>query len=100
MTGPLSNSLVTGKEIELEKVSLTVMSNLVNTLAADEIHPVLNRDNLRIPIQIQLSEKQKKFSIVFAAFLKSRLNFEDFEKKDDPHSFCISETTDSESVVR
>ena len=62
MTGPLSNSLVTGKEIELEKVSLTVMSNLVNTLAADEIHPVLNRDNLRIPIQIQLSEKEQKFS--------------------------------------
>ena len=60
MTGPLSNSLVTGKEIELEKVSLTVMSNLVNTLAADEIHPVLNRDNLRIPIQIQLSEKEQK----------------------------------------
>ena len=62
MTGPLSNSLVTGKEIELEKVSITVMSNLVNTLAADEIHPVLNRDNLRIPIQIQLSEKEQKFS--------------------------------------
>ena len=61
MTGPLSNSLVTGKEIELEKVSLIVMSNLVNTLAADEIHPVLNRDNLRIPIQIQLSEKEQKF---------------------------------------
>ena len=62
MTGPLSNSLVTGKEIDLEKVSLIVMSNLVNTLAADEIHPVLNRDNLRIPIQIQLSEKEQKFS--------------------------------------
>ena len=61
MTGSLSNSLVTGKEIELEKVSLIVMSNLVNTLAADEIHPVLNRDNLRIPIQIQLSEKEQKF---------------------------------------
>ena len=61
MTGPLSNSLVTGKEIDLEKVSLIVMSNLVNTLAADEIHPVLNRDNLRIPIQIQLSEKEQKF---------------------------------------
>ena len=60
MTGPLSNSLVTGKEIDFEKVSLIVMSNLVNTLAADEIHPVLNRDNLRIPIQIQLSEKEQK----------------------------------------
>ena len=34
---------------------------LVNTLAADEKYPVLNRNNLKIPIQMQLSEKQKVF---------------------------------------
>ena len=74
---------------------------LVNTLADDEKYPVLNRDNLTIlPIQMQFSKKQKKFSIFFSAFLKLRLNFEHFEKKDDPHSFCISEITDSENVVR
>ena len=66
----------------------------------DEKYPVLNRDNLRIPIQIQLYEKQKKFSQFFAAFLKSRLNFKHFESKDYPHSFCIFEVTDSENVVR
>ena len=33
-------------------------------------------------------------------FLKSGLNFEYFEKKDDPQSFCISAIMDSENVVR
>ena len=73
---------------------------LVNTLADDEKYPVLNRDNLTVPMQMQFSKKQKKFSIFFSAFLKLRLHFEHFEKKDDPHSFCISEITDSENVVR
>ena len=59
----------------------------LNTLAADEKYPVLNRDNLTIPIQMQLSEKQKTFSIIFTAFLKCRLNFQYFEIKDDPHRF-------------
>ena len=54
---------------------------LVNTLADDEKYPVLNRDNLTIPIQMQLSQKQKTFSEFFAAFLKSYLNFERFETK-------------------
>ena len=54
---------------------------LVNTLADDEKYPVLNRDNLTIPTQMELSQKQKTFSEVFAAFLKSYLNFERFEKK-------------------
>ena len=75
------------------------MGLLVKKLAADDKYPVLNRDNLTIPIQMQLSQKKKTFSQFFAAFLKSRLNFEYFEKKDYPHSFCISEITNSENVV-
>ena len=77
-----------------------ILGLLVNTLATDEKYPVLNRDNLTLPIQIQLYEKEKHFSEFFAVFLRSKLNFEHFEKKDDPHSFCISEITDSENVVR
>ena len=73
---------------------------LVNTLVADEKNPVLNRNNSTIPIHIQLSETKKTFSQFFAAFLKYRLNFKHFEKKDDPHSFCISEYTDSGNVIR
>ena len=41
---------------------------LVNTLTADEMYPVLNRDNLTIPIQMQLSQKQKSFSQFFDTF--------------------------------
>ena len=49
---------------------------------------------------MQLSQKQKTFSEFFAEFLKFRLNFEHFDRKDDPHSFAISEITDSANVVR
>ena len=73
---------------------------LVNTLAADDKYPVLNRDNLRTSIQIPLSQKQTTFPENFAAFLKSTINFEHFEKKDDPQRFCISKIKDSENVVR
>ena len=77
-----------------------ILGLLVNTLAAEEKCPVLNRENLTIPIQMQLSQKQITFSQFYAAFWKSGLNFECFEKKDDPDSFCISKITDSENVVR
>ena len=77
-----------------------ILGLLVNTLAADEKYPVLNRDNLKIPIQIQSSQKQNTFSDFFAAFLKFSLNFKYFETKGDPHRFCIFEITDSESRVR
>ena len=77
-----------------------ILGLLVNTLAADEKYPVLNRDNLTIPIQMQLSQKQKTFSQFFAAFLKSSLNFLYFKKKYDPHRFCIPKITASENVVR
>ena len=77
-----------------------ILGMLVNTLAVDEMYPLLNRVNLTIPIQMQLSQKQKTFSQFFAAFLKCRLKFKYFEKKDHPHRFCLSEITDSENVVR
>ena len=83
MTAPLSYSLVTGKEIEFEKVSLIdtcqILDLLVNTLAANQKYFFLNRDNLRIAIEIQLFEKEKKLSEVFAAFWKLILNFELYE---------------------
>ena len=44
---------------------------------------------------MQLPQKQKDFSQLFAKFFESKSNFEHFEKKDDPHSFSISEITDS-----
>ena len=35
---------------------------------------------------MQLSQKPKSFSAVFSSLLKSSLNYEHFQKKDDPHS--------------
>ena len=53
----------------------------INKLSADGKYSVVNRDNLTQPSQIQLSRKQKTFSEFFPKFLKSRLNFEHFQKK-------------------
>ena len=62
----------------------------------DEKYSLLYKDNLTQPIRILLSQKQKTFSQFFSAFLKSTLNFEYFQKKDDPHSGFISQITVSE----
>ena len=77
-----------------------ILRLLANTFAADEKYPVLNRDNLTIRIQMQLSQKHETFSQFFAKFLKYIKPFKYFEKKDDPQRFCISEITDSWNVVR
>ena len=45
---------------------------------------------------MQLSQKQEASSQFFNGFLKSRLNFEHFQKKDDSHRSDISEIRDSE----
>ena len=58
----------------------------VNTLTADDKYSPVSRDNLTQPIRTQLSRKQQAFSQFFLAFSKSKLNFEHFQKKDDPPS--------------
>ena len=57
-----------------------------NILCANGKYSLLARDNLMQRIQMLLSRKQKTFSIFFSSFLKSSLNLEHFQKKDDPHS--------------
>ena len=66
-----------------------ILRLFVNTLTADDKHYMLKRDNLTEPIQIQLSQKQKTFCQFCFAFLKSIANSKHFQKKDDPHSWCI-----------
>ena len=44
---------------------------------------------------MKISQKQKFFSQLFSPIFKSRINFEHFEKKDDPHSWYILQITDS-----
>ena len=58
----------------------------VNTLTADDKYSLLNRDNLTQQNRTQLSLQQEAFPQFFLAFPKSGLNFEHFQKKDDPHS--------------
>ena len=77
-----------------------ILGLLVDTLAANGKYLVIDRDNLKIPVQIQSSHKKKTFSEFFVAFLKCGFNFKHFEKKDDPHRFCIFEVRDSKNVVR
>ena len=68
-----------------------------NTLTAGQKYSLLNRDNLAPPTQMQLSLKAKTFSQFFSAFSKWRLKVEDFRKKDEAHSRCILEVTESEN---
>ena len=63
-----------------------ILRLFVTTLTVDEKHNLLTGDNLTQAIQIQLSQKQKKFCEFFFAFLKSILNFKYLPKKDDPQS--------------
>ena len=66
---------------------------LVKTLPHDDKYSLLYRDNLTQPIQVPLSQKIKTFFHFFSAFLKSKLTFAHFQKKDDPHGRCISQIT-------
>ena len=77
-------------------VLCTILRLFVNILTADDKYSLINRGNFTQPIQILLSKKQKTFSEFFSSFFKCTLNFEHFEKKDNPHSRCISEITASE----
>ena len=42
-------------------VTCEILGLLLKILATDEKYPVLNRDNLTIPIQMELYQKQKTF---------------------------------------
>ena len=68
------------------KKSLLVIHKILrlfaNTLIVDDKHYLLNRDNLTQPIQMQLYQEQKIFSVLFLAFLKSILNFKHLLKND------------------
>ena len=58
-----------------------ILRLFANTLTVEEKHYLLNIDNLKQPIQMQLAKKEKKFSPIFFSFLKSILNFKHLPKK-------------------
>ena len=55
---------------------------LVNTLTGNCEYSCSKRENLPLPIQMQLSQKPDNCYRIFIAFLESRLNFEHIEKKE------------------
>ena len=63
-----------------------MLGMFLNTLTDDGMYPVQGCENLQLPIQMQLSDKQNNFSQFFVPFLESTSNFKHFEKKDDCHS--------------
>ena len=56
-------SQLSGKKSPL--LTCQILGLLVKALAADGNYAVLNRDNLTIPIQMQLSNKKKKIFSIF-----------------------------------
>ena len=68
-------------------------------MTANDKYPFPDLENLLSPTQLQLSFKLKTFSnFFFLLFLESTSNFKHFEKKDDRHSYFISEITDCERL--
>ena len=60
-------------------------------MTADYIYFRQNVENLQQQVQTQISLKPKTFSGFFIASLKSTLNLEYFDKKDESHSLSITE---------
>ena len=54
-------------------------------------------ENLSRQVQMQMYSKSKTFSGFFIASMKSTLNSEYFEKKDQSHSLSITEIIDCET---
>ena len=78
-------------------MSLLVISEilglLVNTLTSNEEYSPHNSENLRQPIQMQLSKKQI-ISLNFLRHSEIYIKFYTFWKKYGPHNLCIMEIRD------
>ena len=60
-------------------------------MTADYMYFRQNVENLPQQVQTQISPKPKTFSRFFIASLKSTLNLDYFDKKDESHSLSITE---------
>ena len=91
--------VITVKVIELQKSLLDswkFFRFFFNNLTTNDTYSLNSKDKWMETTQMHLSQKQNNFSQFFSAFFESALNFEHFQKKDDPHNLCISEITDHE----
>ena len=73
-----------------------LLGQFLKTLTSDYKCSRQNLENLWQQVPRQISRKAQSFSGYFVAFLKSTLNFEYFEKKDQSHSLSINEIINCE----
>ena len=67
-----------------------------NTLTASDNYPVQDSENLSSRIQIELYLKPPTVSNFFVSFLELTSNSKRFGKKDDRHTYFISEIKECE----
>ena len=58
-----------------------LLRHFINTLTADNMDSLLNRDNSTQQIQMQLSQKQKNFITIFSSTPETQFKFSTFQKK-------------------
>ena len=78
IAAPLKYLSITVKVVALEKVSFSdrqIPTALVNTLTVNDKRYLLNRDNLRQPIQMLLSEKKRIFYPFFFCIFEIYIKF-------------------------
>ena len=73
-----------------------ILTLFVKTLTTDDKYSRRTMLNFTQQIEAPFSQRQKTFSKFFLPFLKSKLNLEHFEKKDEYPSLVISRIIDSE----
>ena len=65
-------------------VRYQVLGLLVNMMTANYEFSCSNRENLPLPIQINLSKKPSTFTCIFLGLFESKLSFQCSEKKMSP----------------
>ena len=79
--------------LEIDKI-LGLFFNISTTCHK---YSLRNIDNLKQPTQMQSSPKRKTFSRFFFCIFEMSLKFWTLLNKDDTHSWCILEVTDSKN---
>ena len=74
-----------------------VLGQFANTSTVQYKYSRSDLENLPHQVQMQISQKSKTFSGFFIDSMKSTLNSEYFEKKDQSHSLSITEIIDCET---
>ena len=84
-------------------MSLLLVSEIIrlffHTLTADDKYSLLIRNKLLQPIRMQLPKKQKIFFELFDPFLKSKLNFQHFEKNMTPIAYVFLKLENAKRLV-